>query len=376
MAMTLGITGMDASNEAQVRAAFADANAATGERWTLVEGDRADVVVVDMDSLYGPMSWLRLHAAGKTVIGLTAMERCQTDHRLQRPVEAGELARLLAQLAGEAPAPAPAPVQSTPAPAPGDELPAPAVAADLTEAAPDLAPAMAGLASPEAAQGAGADIAPPGGADGFASAAAMDAPAPAERPEPLLPPDRSLAHWLRPGGLTQRVRFQRDGGPVLLVDPQRREWHGPSSLKPLAGYFEGTLEAEDFKPVDAADWEREATALGAAQPIARLQWLGGLVRGEGALLPGLDPEGRYRLTKWPQTEREYPKHFRVATAMMKGPATVAEVAEASGVPPAEVADFFNANLATGFAEFVPPAPPEPAEPPPKPAGLLGRLRGR
>ncbi len=62
--------------------------------------------------------------------------------------------------------------------------------------------------------------------------------------------------------------------------------------------------------------------------------------------------------------------------MMKGPATVDEVAEASGVPGPEVADFINANLATGFAEFVPPAPPEPSEPPPKPAGLLGRLRGR
>jgi len=54
---------------------------------------------------------------------------------------------------------------------------------------------------------------------------------------------------------------------------------------------------------------------------------------------------------------------------------VPEIAEASGMPVADVADFVNASLATGFADLVPEAPPEPAEPP-KPAGLFGRLRGR
>ena len=104
--------------------------------------------------------------------------------------------------------------------------------------------------------------------------------------------------------------------------------------------------------------------------------MSGLSSGHGALLPGPDPDGQYRLSKWPQTEREYPKHFRIATAMMKGPATVNEVAEASGVSREEVCDFVNANLATGYAEFVPPPPPEPEAPPPKPAGLFGRMRGR
>ena len=77
---------------------------------------------------------------------------------------------------------------------------------------------------------------------------------------------------------------------------------------------------------------RETAALGAAQPLGRLQWFGGLLAGKGELLPDFDAAGRYRLTKWPQTEREFPKHFRIATAMMKGPATLDEVAAASGVP--------------------------------------------
>ena len=145
----------------------------------------------------------------------------------------------------------------------------------------------------------------------------------------------------------------------------------------LAAYFDGTLLIEDFQTPDAAAWESEAASIGAAQPLSRLQWLGGLVSGHGMLLPGLDADGKYRLLKWPQTEREYPKHFRIATAMMKGPATVDEVAAASGVSREEVADFVNANLATGYAEQVLPAPPEPEAPAPKPAGgLFGRIRGR
>ena len=144
---------------------------------------------------------------------------------------------------------------------------------------------------------------------------------------------------------------------------------------PLAGLFDGVVARDDFKQVDAATWASETAALGAPQPLGRLQWFGGLLAGKGELLPGYDPAGQYKLGKWPQTEREFPKHFRIATAMMKGPATLDEIAGASGVSLSEVADFINANLITGYAEFVPEQPPEPTEPP-KPAGLFGRLRGK
>jgi len=62
--------------------------------------------------------------------------------------------------------------------------------------------------------------------------------------------------------------------------------------------------------------------------------------------------------------------------MMKGPATVAEIAEACGVAKEDVADFVNANLATGYAEHALPPAPEPDAPAPKPGGLFGRIRGR
>lgn len=376
MALTLGITGMDGATESELQAAFKAANADTGNRWTLVRGDDADYVLIDMDSLYGPMSWLRLHAAGRKVIGLTDGERSQTDYRLPRPVGARDLAVLLSEIAAEAgaaPAPQAAPVAaapaaaaddgaesppagSTPAPSPADTLPAAQAApVDITEAAPPLAPAMAAVVEPPA-----------------------PAPEPEPEPEPAPPvaADRTLHDWLAGGDLPPRLRLQRDGQPNLLLDTIAKTWHGPVALKSVAPVFAGTWRREDFGAPDDATWASEAAALGEAQPLSRLHWLGGLVSGGGQLLPGLDPDGQYRLKKWPQTEREYPKHFRIATAMMKGPASVAEVAEASGVAREDVCDFVNANLATGYAEPVSAPAPEPDAPPPKPAGLFGRMRGR
>lgn len=378
MALTLGTTGMDGKTEAEVQAAFAQANLEAGGRWTLQGDDRADYVIVDMDSLYGPMSWLRLHAAGRTVIGLTAVDRSQTDYRLARPVNAAHLATLLRQIAEGAPQPsiataepAPTPLaHTTPAPAPADQLPRPAAMhADVTEAVPPEAPAMA----PHPAHGSELD-------------SVIDEPVAATAPQPQWtpPPEpaeearpgRPLASWLQRDALDRRVRLQRNGGVVLLIDPRSRIYHGPAILKPLAPLFEGPWLIEDFATPDAAAWEAEASALGPAQPLARLVWLGSLLAGRGALLPGTDPDGNYRLTKWPQTEREYPKHFRIATAMMKGPATLDEVAAASGVQREDVADFVNANLVSGYAELVLPEPPVAEEPPQKPGGLFGRMRGR
>ena len=372
MALTLGITGMDGATESELQAAFKAANAETGNRWTLVRGDDADYVLIDMDSLYGPMSWLRLHAAGRKVIGLTDGERSQTDYRLPRPVGARDLAVLLSEIAGEAgmaAAPAPvaavavddvveaAPASSTPAPSPVDTLPpAQAMPSDITEAAPPEAPAMAAVVETPAPE-----------------------PEPEPEPEPAPPPaptERSLHDWLAGDDLPPRLSLRRDGQPHLLIDSGANTWHGPAALKTVAPLFQGTWRRDDFGAPDDAAWASEAAALGAAQPLSRLRWLGGLVSGGGQLLPGLDPDGQYRLKKWPQTEREYPKHFRIATAMMKGPASVAEVAEASGVPREDVCDFVNANLATGYAEPVTAPMPEPDAPSPKPAGLFGRMRGR
>mgnify|MGYP003609270794 CR=1 FL=1 len=109
MSLTIGLAGMDPATETALKSAFAEANERLASRWRLLPEAEAALVVVDMDSMYGPMSWLRLHASGKRVIGLTSAPRAQTDYRLGRPFSAhslGELLRGTAQDAGDVLAPA------------------------------------------------------------------------------------------------------------------------------------------------------------------------------------------------------------------------------------------------------------------------------
>jgi hypothetical protein len=350
----------------------------------LLPESEADFVIVDMDSMYGPMSWLRLHAASKQVIGLTTAARTQTDFRLERPFDTGDLAALLAELAATtgitlgsaetapakpvtppaavapvAPAPAP-PAPSQPAPAPPAAVPP---AAATTPPAPRPQPAVAATARPAApvtAPQPAAKAPPP-----------PTTPAPAAQPAPA--GTSSLAAWLVDDRIKGRVRFAR-GGASVLIDANARQYFGNPALKPLAPLFEGNVAAGDLRTLDNATWTAEAAALGEPQPLARLVWLGGLLVGAGRIASGYNPHGRYHMLKWPQTEREYPKHFRIATVMMKGPATLGEIAAASGVPETDVADFINANLATGFAEEY--HEPEPDAEAPRSGGLFGRLRGR
>ncbi len=371
MLPTFGLTGMDAATETALKSAFAEASMRLGGRWPLVSEQDASHVVVDMDSMYGPMSWLRLHGAGKVVIGLTSAPRAQTDFRLAKPFSAESVAELLQQIAPSDGAPhgitpAPEPQHQLPeeisrpvseeAAAPGDRASA-AVSATLdTPAAPPAAPVEAPSAAPPAPS---------------ATAPVVETPAP--QPAPAASRDRTLIDWLAPGQLKGRVRLER-GGTGLLLDIDQGQYFGPATLKPLAAHVEPVLQASDFAAVDDAAWTSESTMHGAAQPLSRLLWFCALQAGKGKLLPGFDPGAQYRLLKWPQTEREFPKHFRIATQMMKGPATLEEVSAACGVPVPEVADFVNANLATGYAE--PYREPEPEPEPQKSGGLFGRLRGR
>lgn len=387
--LNLGFTGMDSATEAELRRAFEEAVPGAGGGWQLVADTHADYVVVDMDSMYGPMSWLRLHAAGKQVIGLTSAPRSQTPYRIGRPISTGELTALLREMRGpqadDAPAaatppaaPASVPSGMTPSPMPQDQLPEEVpVAAAATDSTPDPEPAVEPARhAHEPPSAAVAQVLPP------APSIAPHVPAAAAAPTPAPPapaPTRSaepetLAEWLASGRLRGRSRFEHEGSSVL-VDADQRQYFGPAALKPLTALFQRANVAQsDFQPVSADVWSAQTATLGEPQPLARLIWFGALLAGQGRLSMGYPATERFKLTKWPQTEREFPKHFRIATAMMKGPATIAEIAQASSVPEPDVADFVNASVATGFAE--PYREPEPEPEAAKSGGLFGRLRGR
>ncbi|WP_152669908.1 hypothetical protein [Lysobacter capsici] len=399
MPLTLGLTGMDPATESALQTAFKVANAQLGGHWSLVPEQQADFVVVDMDSMYGPMSWLRLHASGKSVIALTAAQRTQADHLLAHPFSADSMATLLGEIATlsghaiakPAPAAAPTAIEIPKQPRTDPTAALPDVVVDLLEtdlaqakaAAQQAAPAPVAAPPAEAvvpAPAAPAPVAPAPVVAAPAAPAAAPAPAPvAGAPavaNPAVPSITArgdgLLDWLVAGRLRGLLRVG-SGEERLLIDADQRKYHGPAALKPLAGLFDRGFAPSEFELLPAAQWDSAAAQLGAPMPLARLVWFGNLLAGHGRLAPGYDPQRRYRMTKWPQTEREYPKHFRIATVMMKAPSTVTEIAEASGVTEAEVADFINANLATGFAEAE--GDPTPAEPA-KSGGLFGRLRGR
>lgn len=379
MSLTLGLTGMDQATELALKAAFNDASPRV-RGWSMVAENDADFVIVDMDSMYGPMSWLRLHAAGKRVIGLTSAPRTQADFRLPRPFDGHQLAAVLSEIGGPAAAPAPEAAPPPPAaPAPvaarPEPVPAPASAPQPMPApvqAPAPAPAPASVAPPPPAP---APIPTPTPTPAPAPAPVAQAqPVVAAEPEPAAPRSTAFAHWLRPGALTGRARYQSGKGPEVFIDFAQRQYYGPATLKPLAEYFVATVGLRDFEQLDDKAWQAATAPLGAPMPLNRLQWFGGLLAGEGKLLAGYNPDGKFSLTKWPETEREFPRHFRIATAMMKGPQSVAEIAAASSVPAADVIDFINANLATGFAEQPGEGAATAGET--KSGGLFDRLRGR
>src|SRR3546814_18536921 len=95
MSLTLGLTGMDPATETALKAAFTDANARTGSPWQLVPEAEAGHDMVEMDSMYGPISWLLLHAAGKQVIRLTTPQRTHTNFRAVRPSDSHPFSALL-----------------------------------------------------------------------------------------------------------------------------------------------------------------------------------------------------------------------------------------------------------------------------------------
>lgn len=359
------LSGFSRTDEVGFSTLFKTAAARAGGRFELSAEAEADALIIDADSIYGQMGLMQAQASGKLLIAITAGSRADADHKLDSPVTEAALVSLLNRLSGEASRAAPLP-PSAPPPGATSAQPVRAAVAESKAAPaasnPSRLPAKAASA-PEIPK-ATAQVAALAPAAIPASAKPGAAPVETTR-------DRSLFELLQPGVLQQPVRLQRGTAPVLIIDPATRSYLGASTLKPYADYVKSTIRDSELKPVAAAELQRLEGELGAPQPIQRLLWLAALHAGEGQVI-GFEPGARFRLGKWPQIEREYPKHFRIATVMMKGPASVEEIAAASGASREEVCDLLNAYLTTGFAEPE-QAPVSTAET----AGnsLLNRLRG-
>jgi hypothetical protein len=297
----LSFSGFDRADEAQARALFESLH--LGD-WALSDEAGADAVLIDLDSMYGQMAWMKGFDAGKVTIGLTQALRADTAYRIDAPLSAEALRTALLAIAGGHPATA-ATVEA--------EMHEPTAAA-ATSLAPESPPVA--TTTPEAP--------------------AATAPVPANR----------LAARL--ARATGPFAVQFGDLPRLVIDPASQQFAPGKSLKALIDYGQTELAAESIEALDAGTAADALRQAGDPQPLSRLTWLLALGGGGGRLLDHA-PGTRFQLGKWPQVEREFPKHFRIATVMLKAPATVTEIASASGASEAEVADYINAALAVGHA---------------------------
>lgn len=137
-------------------------------------------------------------------------------------------------------------------------------------------------------------------------------------------------------------------GAELVVDPERNVYYFEStSLKPLSALLQQS--AATWMPV-YSEAMNTARAAYPAQPLERLRWYAGLIATPGILSRKLSRTERYRLSGWPETEREFPKHFRIAKVMLQDAATADEITAASGMSYEEVVDYINASSAAGRLE--------------------------
>lgn len=305
------IVGANEQVHARIAVLLDEQRAQLTARWRLAERAGADLLLVDAESVHGHMDWLREKANGRLVAACTA----------QPEAYPGEL-----------------------------WLSKPIVAADLV-----------GLLNRVDAQTA-------------ASASRIEAVDPYEitqqssRPKPTA--STSLLDLLEgPNAASERTCLVAEGLPTLLLDPATRSWHAEGNLKSLASWCSRTIEDTDVRHPGRTEFEAAAANV-SAQPYARLIWLAHLIRGDGRLDTRHDPEARYKLASWPQSEREFPKHFRIATAMLKQAVAIEDIAASSGAPIGDVADFINAYYAIGYVDVVAATPAADATQ----RGLFGRMR--
>jgi len=342
---TLCFTGFSRDDQAKAQQMFAQANADAGSRFELAPEGDAQVLVIDMDSMYGHMTWLKAQAGGKTTVGLTSGDRCETDYMLKSPMSTEALRGLLAQLGGALPAPA----ASEPA----------AAAARTTGQQPAFGNSIVQQAA--AARTTGQQQAMPRTTGQQPAMPPVEEPARVGHATEYLsrmttgrmagmnvgPHEPRISDYLPANVLGGPVKLHSPGAPVLALDPVTQTYAGSATLKPLLPYVEAVIRENQLEAITAGEFEAMKTSAAGGQPYMRLLWLCGLTVGKGNLLPGYAANRKFVLTKWPQIEREYPKHFRLATVMMKGPALVKEIADQAGVSEGEAIDFVNAGLVTG-----------------------------
>ena len=317
MSKRISLQGAADEDVARLRELLNKSAGALQSDWKFHAGADADLLVIDIDTVYGHMDWLRVHNGSTPVAVFTEHTQfADADLILHKPLTSANLIEILNRV---------------------DPMIADRHESEYTPdpVAPSVPPAR--FATP---------VRPSAPARPVASVAA----APVVPAAPAAPRERRLSDWLSDGALSAPARLSDDGAPELILDPANKIFFADGSLRALAAYCARVVTREQWQDVAPAKLS-ELQAGGKGQPYPRLLWLCHALGSNGQLTPGMDINAKYKLARWPQIEREFPKHFRIATVMLKQLATLAEIADLSGAPLTDVIDFTNAYNATGYIEI-------------------------
>lgn len=347
--LTLALTGLEPEDITDFRRVFGKLRSQLKADWRLVDNADADLNVVDIDSIYGHMDWLKLTASGMcTAVYTSAQYAKESDLVLFKPLNADNLAAVLGTVAaGRVRDGAVTDVREraahVPDPVAHEEKPQPKAALSQAEDA-QRAPMVEVPVPPPVATPASREIRavkPP-----FKAQPANEVVVDVQPDEAVADQPETVGAWLLSGSDKRPVRIT-GGDQTWVLDPDRDAYYGLATLKPLSDVLERLLDS--LRDIDVLELEKARK--GSVQPLARLRWYAGLKSSPGELNPALQASKTFKLARWPQIEREFPRHFRIATAMMKQAGSVAELSQASGAPESDVADFINASHAIGIVEY-------------------------
>lgn len=346
-------------SEADVKQVLAALESPGLDKWALSEGGNSDLLLIDVDSVWGHMDWLRAHSEGRLCAAYTAQDSIRDcTLLLQKPLDTDNLTALLRQVQTGQVAHAQTPDRTAAAPAP-EPAPVPE-----SEAAPEPAPVAVPAPEPAPPEPIVTARAPEPASP---PPEAQAAPAASISAGPVSP--QTVGALLLSGGISENVLIEGQGDIRLAIVPASNSYHAPPQLKPIEKLLDAPVSC--IRPVDIDD--PEVQHAGPQQPLIRLLWFAALCASDGKLAPHLDPDATWQLTRWPQIEREFPRHFRIATAMMKQAGTLQDVAEAAKSPIEDVASFINAYYVAGYV--APEGSDEPVELASTTANVFSRLRG-
>ncbi len=327
MARRLTLHGASEQDTAQIRNLLRSAKSEIRSGWNLYAGEDTDFLIVDVDTLHGHMDWLRMLGLGIPVAALTEHARFEdSELTLHKPIAMKNLADLLERAAAQ--------TRDRPEPATIRAMRQPLLAVKPVPRTTPTEPEAAASETP---------------------IAATKTVSPAT--DESTPQAKYLLQWLAEGKLEGRFKLNLADKPALLLDFDEKQFYTDAGLRALAPHCAATFDAAQWKALDAEAMASARDSL-KSYPLPQLIWLCHALGSNGHPGDELDANAHYKLARWPQIEREFPKHFRIATEMIKQPATLTEISERSGATLAEVIDFTNAYNSIGYIE----AQPAPAKP--------------